>query len=264
VPIAEASAFGVLEIDAAGRVLAFAEKPPVPKEMPGRPGFALCSMGNYVFDSRVLIDELEADAQGESQHDFGRNILPEMVARGRPVFAYDFSTNLVPGASEATRGYWRDVGTIQAYWAAHMDLIEVVPSLDLYNNNWPIRSWTRPLPPAKFVFNDRGESGGQARMGVATDSMVSEGTIVSGGRVNRSVISPMVRVNSFSSIDESIILDGVDVGRHCRIRRAIIDKGVHVPPHTEIGYDAEADTRRFTVTDGIVVIPKGYQFERSA
>jgi glucose-1-phosphate adenylyltransferase len=264
VPVAEATAFGVLEIDASGRVLAFAEKPPVPKEMPGRPGFALCSMGNYVFDSRVLIDELEADAQGESQHDFGRNILPEMVARGRPVWAYDFSTNLVPGASEATRGYWRDVGTIQAYWAAHMDLVEVVPSLDLYNNNWPIRSWTRPLPPAKFVFNDPGESGGQSRMGLATDSMVSEGTIVSGGRVNRSVLSPMVRVNSFSSIDESIILDGVDVGRHCRIRRAIIDKGVHVPPHTEIGYDAEADARRFTITDGIIVIPKGYQFERSA
>jgi glucose-1-phosphate adenylyltransferase len=138
-----------------------------------------------------------------------------------------------------------------------------VPSLDLYNTRWPIRSGTRPLPPAKFVFADPGDGGGQARMGLATDSLVSEGCIISGGRVNRSVISPMVRVNSFSSIEESIVLDGVDIGRHCRIRRAIIDKGVHVPPHTEIGYDAEHDAKRFTITDGIVVIPKGYRFDRS-
>jgi glucose-1-phosphate adenylyltransferase len=264
VPVAEATAFGVLEVDASGRVKAFDEKPAAPKEMPGRPGWALCSMGNYIFDSRVLIEELTADAEGESQHDFGRNILPEMVARGKPVYAYDFSTNVVPGAVEGQSGYWRDVGTIQAYWAAHMDLIEVVPNLDLYNMRWPIRSWTRPLPPAKFVFNDPGDSGGQARKGTATDSLVAEGAIVSGGRVNRSVVSPMVRINSFSVIEESIILDGVDIGRHARIRRAIIDKGVHVPPHTEIGYDPEADARRFTVTDGIVVIPKGYKFERSA
>jgi glucose-1-phosphate adenylyltransferase len=264
VPVAEATAFGVLEIDAAGRVLAFAEKPSHPKEMPGRPGWALASMGNYVFTSKVLIEELTRDAEGESQHDFGRNILPEMVARGRPVYAYDFSQNLVPGASDATRGYWRDVGTIQAYWAAHMDLVEVVPSLDLYNMRWPIRSWTRPLPPAKFVFANAAESGGQARMGIATDSLVAEGAIVSGGRIDRTVLSPMVRINSFSHVEESIILDGVDIGRHCRIRRAIIDKHVRVPAHTEIGYDPEADAKRFTITDGIVVIPKGFNFDGSA
>jgi len=263
VPVAEATEFGVLEIDVSGRVLAFEEKPAVPKEMPGRPGFALASMGNYVFNSGVLIEELTKDAEGESQHDFGRNILPDMVARGKQVFAYDFSQNVIPGASEAARGYWRDVGTIQAYFDAHMDLVGVVPSLDLHNQKWPIRSWTRPLPPAKFVFADPGEHNGKPRMGYATDSLIAEGCIISGGHVNRTVCSPMVRINSFSSVEESIILDGVDVGRHARIRRAIIDKGVHIPPHTEIGYDPEADARRFTVSDGIVVIPKGYNFERS-
>lgn len=263
VPVAEATAFGILEIDSSGRVLAFAEKPANPKEIPGRPGWALASMGNYLFTSQVLVDELTRDAEGESQHDFGRNILPEMVARGRPVYAYDFSQNQVPGATEAQRGYWRDVGTIQAYWAAHMDLVEVVPSLDLYNMRWPIRSWTRPLPPAKFVFADAADGSGQARMGIATDSLVAEGAIVSGGRIDRTVISPMVRINSFSHVEESIILDGVDVGRHCRIRRAIIDKHVRVPANTEIGYDPEADAKRFTVTDGIVVIPKGFDFDRS-
>ena len=263
VPVAEASAFGVIEVDASWRVIAFDEKPAVPKEIPGRPGWALCSMGNYIFDSRVLVEELTADAEGESQHDFGRNILPEMVARGKPVYAYDFSQNVVPGAQEVNRGYWRDVGTIHAYWEAHMDLIEVVPSLDLYNMRWPIRSWTRPLPPAKFVFNDPGDAGGQPRMGIATDSLVAEGCIVSGGRVHRCVVSPMVRINSFAHVEDSIILDAVDVGRHCRIKKAIIDKGVHIPPHTEIGYDPEADAKRFTISDGIIVIPKGYKFDRS-
>jgi glucose-1-phosphate adenylyltransferase len=217
-------------------------------------------MGNYVFTKKLLLEELQRDASGDSAHDFGRNILPEMVARGRDVFAYDFSQNEVPGSHPNERGYWRDVGTISAYWKANLDLVKVVPDFDLYNPRWPLRTWTRPLPPAKFVFADPGDGSGHARMGIATDSLVSEGCIVSGGRIDRTVLSPQVRVNSFAYVEESIILDGVDIGRHCRIRRAIIDKDVHVPANTEIGYDPEADARRFTVSDGIVVVPKGYQF----
>ena len=260
VPVEEARAFGILEVDDRGKVVAFDEKPMHPKEMPGRPGWALASMGNYVFTQKLLLEELQRDASGDSAHDFGRNILPEMVARGRDVFAYDFSQNEVPGSHPNERGYWRDVGTISAYWKANMDLVKVVPDFDLYNPRWPLRTWTRPLPPAKFVFADPGDGSGHARMGIATDSLVSEGCIVSGGRIDRTVLSPQVRVNSFAYVEESIILDGVDVGRHCRIRRAIIDKGVRVPANTEIGYDPEADARRFTVSDGIVVVPKGYQF----
>ncbi|MCA1662971.1 MAG: glucose-1-phosphate adenylyltransferase [Myxococcales bacterium] len=260
VPVEEARSFGILEIDDRGKVVAFDEKPMHPKEMPGRPGWALASMGNYVFTQKLLLEELQRDASGDSAHDFGRNILPEMVARGRDVFAYDFSQNEVPGSHPNERGYWRDVGTISAYWKANMDLTKVVPDFDLYNPRWPLRTWTRPLPPAKFVFADPGDGSGHARMGIATDSLVSEGCIVSGGRIDRTVLSPQVRVNSFAYVEESIIMDSVDIGRHCRIRRAIIDKGVHVPPNTEIGYDPEADARRFTVSDGIVVVPKGYQF----
>jgi glucose-1-phosphate adenylyltransferase len=241
VPVEEARAFGILEIDDRGKVVAFDEKPMHPKEMPGRPGWALASMGNYIFTQKLLLEELQRDASGDSAHDFGRNILPEMVARGRDVFAYDFSGNEVPGSHPNERGYWRDVGTISAYWKANMDLVKVVPDFDLYNSRWPLRTWTRPLPPAKFVFADPGDGGGHARMGIATDSLVSEGCII-------------------SYVEESILLDAVDIGRHCRIRRAIIDKGVHVPANTEIGYDPEADARRFTVSDGIVVVPKGYQF----
>jgi glucose-1-phosphate adenylyltransferase len=260
VPIEEARSFGILEIDDRGKVVSFDEKPMHPKDMPGRPGWALASMGNYVFSKGLLLEELQRDASGDSAHDFGRNILPDMVARGRDVFAYDFSTNEIPGSHPNERGYWRDVGTISAYWKANMDLTKVVPDFDLYNPRWPIRTWTRPLPPAKFVFADPGDGSGHARMGIATDSLVSEGCIVSGGRIDRTIMSPQVRVNSFAYVEESILLDGVDVGRYCRIRRAIIDKGVHVPPNTEIGYDPEADARRFTVSDGIVVVPKGYQF----
>ena len=260
VPVEEARAFGILEIDDRGKVVAFDEKPMHPKHMPGRPGWALASMGNYVFTQKLLLEELQRDASGDSAHDFGRNILPEMVARGRDVFAYDFSQNEVPGSHPNERGYWRDVGTISAYWKANMDLTKVVPDFDLYNPRWPLRTWTRPLPPAKFVFADPGDGSGHARMGIATDSLVSEGCIVSGGRIDRTVLSPQVRVNSFAYVEESIIMDSVDIGRHCRIRRAIIDKGVHVPPNTEIGYDPEADARRFTVSDGVVIVPKGYQF----
>jgi glucose-1-phosphate adenylyltransferase len=260
VPVQEATAFGVLEVDESGRVLAFEEKPKQPREIPGRPGWALASMGNYVFETGVLIDELGRDAPADTQHDFGRNILPEMVGRGRAVYAYDFSQNVIPGADPSERGYWRDVGTIGAYWQANMDLVQVVPSFDLYNPRWPIRTWTRPLPPAKFVFADPGHGAAHARMGIATDSLVSEGCIISGGRIDRTICSPQVRINSFAHVEESVLLDGVDVGRHARLRRCIVDKGVHIPPGAEIGFDPELDAKRFTVSDGIVVIPKGYAF----
>jgi glucose-1-phosphate adenylyltransferase len=261
VPVAEATAFGVIEVDDRGKVITFDEKPQHPREIPGRPGWALASMGNYVFQTGALVDELARDASGNSAHDFGRNILPEMVARGRDVYVYDFSQNEIPGSHPNERGYWRDVGTIGAYWQANMDLTQVVPDFDLYNPRWPLRTWTRPLPPAKFVFADPGDGSGHSRMGIATDSLVSEGCIISGGRIDRTVLSPQVRINSFAYVEESLILDNVEVGRYCRIRKAIIDKGVHVPPHTEIGYDPEADARRFTISDGIVVVPKGYKFE---
>jgi glucose-1-phosphate adenylyltransferase len=261
VPVAEATAFGVIEVDDRGKVITFDEKPQHPREIPGRPGWALASMGNYVFQTGALVEELARDASGNSAHDFGRNILPEMVARGRDVYVYDFSQNEIPGSHPNERGYWRDVGTIGAYWQANMDLTQVVPDFDLYNPRWPLRTWTRPLPPAKFVFADPGDGSGHSRMGIATDSLVSEGCIISGGRIDRTVLSPQVRINSFAYVEESLVLDNVEIGRYCRIRKAIIDKGVHIPPHTEIGYDPEADARRFTISDGIVVVPKGYKFE---
>src|SRR6266542_452557 len=196
VPVAEAIQFGVLAVDEDGAILAFDEKPARPRELPGRPGWALASMGNYLFDAGPLVEELARDQEIEGNHDFGRNILPAMVGRRR-VYAYDFSKNEIPGMLERERGYWRDVGTIAAYWQANMDLIAVNPVFDLYNARWPIRTHTLPLPPAKFVFAEQG------RVGMATDSLVSEGCIISGGRIDRSVLSPGVRINSFAHVEES-------------------------------------------------------------
>ena len=257
VPAHEASAFGVIETSADGEILSFTEKPDHPREIPGRPGWALASMGNYVFSTPTLIAELERDQGEDGAHDFGRNILPSVV-RKRRAFVYDFSKNEVPGMGEGERGYWRDVGTIDAYWRANLDLVQVQPVFDLYNPRWPIRTYTKPLPPAKFVFaGGRGEEGGHARMGIATDSLVSEGCIISGGRIDRTVLSPGVRINSYSHVEESILMDDVQIGRRAKVRRAILDKGVDVPADAEIGYDVEADRRRFHVSDeGIVVVPK--------
>jgi glucose-1-phosphate adenylyltransferase len=252
VPVDEARAFGVLAVDDSGKVVAFDEKPARPREIPGRPGWALASMGNYIFSTDTLVDELQRDQdQDGSAHDFGKNVIPAMVGRSR-VFAYDFLENEIPGQLEHERGYWRDVGTVASYFQANMDLLAVSPQFDLYNPRWPMRTWAQPLPPAKFVFADEEH----ARMGIATDSLVSEGCVVSGGRIDRTILGPSARINSFAHVEESILFDGVDVGRHARIRRAIIDKGVHIPPRTEIGYDPVADARRFSIVDGIVVIPK--------
>ncbi len=251
VPVAVARSFGVLDVSVDGEILAFDEKPSQPREMPGRPGWALASMGNYIFSVDPLIDELRADQEDDSSHDFGHNVLPAMVGKRR-VYAYDFSKNEIPGMLERERGYWRDIGTIDAYWSANMDLVSVNPIFDLYNMRWPIRTYTPPLPPAKFVFAE------QQRIGMATDSLVSEGCIISGGRIDRSVLSPGVRINSFAHVEETILMDGVDVGRHARIRRAVVDKGVHLPPGMEIGYDHDEDRRRgLTVSpEGVVVVEK--------
>jgi glucose-1-phosphate adenylyltransferase len=253
---AEARSFGVIEVDADGRILAFHEKVENPPEIPGRPGMCLASMGNYIFRTQGLLDALHADAKDdESKHDFGRNIVPMMVQGGKSCFVYDFNTNIVPGEDPdgATTNYWRDIGTVDAYFEAQMDLVSVKPAFNLYNQRWPIRTGTNHDPPAKFVFRDEAN----ARVGVATESLVSQGCIISGGRINRSVLSNRCRINSFSSVDECVLFENVVIGRHARIRRAIIDKDVEIPPGTVIGYDLAADRKRWSVSEGgVVVIPK--------
>ncbi len=253
VPRHEARAFGVIEADAEGRIIAFHEKVADPPPMPGHPNLALASMGNYIFNTNELLTSLEEDAANEqSAHDFGRDIIPMMVNKGKRVHVYDFQTNQVPGEDEGTP-YWRDIGTIDAYWAAQMDLIAVQPAFNLYNQRWPIRTAMSHDPPAKFVFREEWN----ARVGIATESLVSLGCIISGGRIHRSVLSNRCRVNSFSHVEESVLFENVVIGRHAKIRRAIIDKDVEVPPNTQIGYNLEEDRKRWYVSEGgIVVIPK--------
>jgi glucose-1-phosphate adenylyltransferase len=254
VPRTEASRFGVMEVDEEGWVSAFHEKVPDPPGLPDEPGRCYASMGNYVFGRTVLEEVLLQDLEiPDSSHDFGADILPRMVSEGRRVLAYDFETNLVPGMPEDSRNtYWRDVGTIDAYYEAQLDLKEVVPQLDLYNRQWPINTLGSTAPPAKFVHDTEG------RVGEARQSVIGAGTIVSGALVRESVLGRNVHAHSHSLIEESIIMDGVDIGQHCRIRRAIIDKDVHIPPGTEVGYDANLDRERgHKVTEsGITVVPK--------
>jgi len=251
VPAQEASGFGLVDVDADFRVVGFREKPPI---APGDTEPKLASMGLYVFRADTLMREIVADAERpNSAHDFGRDILPALVPGGR-LMAYDFSKNVIPGMDERERGYWRDIGTIDAYWAASLELVSVAPNFSLYNPGWPIYTAYYPSAPAKFVFSDREHN----RVGIATDSMVSEGCIISGGHVDRSILGLRVRVNSFSSVSESILFDDVEVGRNARLRRTIVDKGVEIPAGLTVGYDLEEDRKRFTVSDdGVVVIPKG-------
>ena len=259
IPVAEAGEFGIIEVDGDGRMVGFMEKPKEnPRTIPGDPARCLASMGNYLFTTDALVQEIVRDAgDPNSAHDFGRSIVTAMYSR-RPVFVYDFAQNRVPGQTEKERGYWRDVGSLDAYYQANMDLVAVDPVFSLYNSEWPIYTFQHQEPPAKFVFANEREN----RVGRATDSLVSEGCIVSGGQVHHSILSPRVRINSYASVEDSILFDNVDVGRHCRIRRAIIDKHVEVPAGTQIGYDLEEDRRRFHVTEsGIVVIPKGMHVE---
>lgn len=258
VPLSEAHHFGIVEIDDDWRVTGFVEKPKEgAKTIPGRPDMVLASMGNYIFDASVMIDVLQKNALRDSAHDFGKEIIPDMYPRTK-VHAYDFAKNRVPGEEGHNHGYWRDVGTVDAFFEASMDLVSVTPAFNLYNPQWPIVSAQMNLPPAKFVFADSKSQ----RIGIATDSLVSDGVIISGGTINRCVLHPRVRIHSYSDIDESILMDGVEIGRHSRIRRAIIDKGVKIPAGSNIGYDVEADRQRFTVTEsGIVVVPKGAEVE---
>jgi len=254
VPLEQASQFGVITADKDGRMLNFLEKPTDPKPMIGDPTKVLASMGNYLFTTEALVREIVRDAGKESAHDFGKSIISEMFKHAN-VFVYDFAKNKVPGQSEREAGYWRDVGDLETYYEANMDLVDVDPQLSLYNDRWPI--YTAPsttTAPAKFVFNNLEDK----RVGTATDSLVSDGCIISGGAVNKSVLASGVRVNSYSDVSDSILFEGVNVGRRARIKRAIIDKNVEIPPGMEIGYDPEEDKRRFHVTQsGIVVVPKG-------
>lgn len=254
VPIEEGDQFGILDVDLDGRVKNFVEKPKNPPPMPNDPTRCLASMGNYIFRTDSLVSEVTQDARVEgSAHDFGKSILSHMHHRAN-VFAYDFFSNVVPGQGQRERGYWRDVGTLDAYFQANMDLVGVEPIFNLYNAEWPIHTANTNLPPAKFVFFDQ-DSG---RVGRATDSLVSEGCIVSGGWVKQSVLSPRVRVNSWAEVSESILMEGVEIGRHAVVRRAIIDKNVTIPPGTKIGVDVEEDKKRFSLTEsGLVLIPKG-------
>lgn len=256
VPLKEARQFGVIQVDPAGRIIGFQEKPEKPVPIPGRPDMAFASMGNYIFDVDFLIEALFNDAANPSStHDFGKDILPSLYDR-HPLYAYDFAQNKVPGITREEIGYWRDVGTIHSFWETNMDLRNVKPVFNLYNRKWPVMSVSLGLPPAKFVFNQDG------RRGQAINSLVAEGTIVSGGIVQDSVIGRGVYIDSGAAIINSLVMDRVQVGQHCKINLAIIDKNVVIPPKTVIGYNLEEDKKRFHVDpdSNIIVIAKGYKF----
>jgi glucose-1-phosphate adenylyltransferase len=251
-PLALADQFGVIETGPDGvGVSAFREKPTDATGLPDAPEQIYASMGNYVFDTRVLIDIVKQDAlDPSSKHDVGGDLIPKLVRAGCAQ-VYDFADNRVPGSTDRDRGYWRDVGTLDAFYEAHMDLISVHPIFNLYNREWPIYTGHDPLPPAKFVFNDEG------RRGYATDSMVSPGAILSGGTAERSILSPAVHVDAGATVCDSVLMDGVRVGRGAVVRRAIIDKNVVVPDGAEIGVDLARDQERFTITpSGVRVIEK--------
>jgi glucose-1-phosphate adenylyltransferase len=254
VPIEQASQFGVITADASGRMVDFQEKPANATPMVGDPTKVLASMGNYLFTTEALVREIVRDAGKESAHDFGKSIISEMHKHTK-VAVYDFATNTVPGQGPAEVGYWRDVGDLETYYESNMDLVSVDPKLSLYNDRWPLyTAASASAAPAKFVFNNLLDQ----RIGSATDSLVSEGCIISGGRIHRCILSPRVRVNSYSEVVDTILFEGVNVGRHSKIKRAIIDKNVDIPPGTTIGYDPEEDRRRFFVSpSGLVVVPKG-------
>lgn len=249
VPVEEGHQFGIIEVDENFQIMGFQEKPSRPRQIPGRPGVCFASMGIYLFDRGVLEDALVSDAADqESRHDFGKNVIPSLI-EGKRVFAYDFKDE-----EKSTPRYWRDVGTIDSYFEANMDLVRVSPELNLYSPTWPIRTEPLMMPPPKFVFAQAGEGG---RRGVALDSLVSPGCIISGGRVHRSVLSPDVRVNSFARVEHSILLNGVQVGRRAVVRNAVIDKEVFVPEGAVIVGGQGADRERFfTSPNGIVVVQK--------
>jgi glucose-1-phosphate adenylyltransferase len=244
VPVADGTRFGIVAIDEGERVTGFEEKPAQPAPAPGSPDVALASMGIYIFRAEVLVRALEEDAaSADSQHDFGRNIIPSLI-HSAPVFAYRFYDENKKAAK-----YWRDIGTLDAYFDASMDLCHVNPEFNLYDPEWPLRTYQPQAPPAKFVFAEEGR-----RCGQALDSIISNGCIISGSRVSGSILCPNVRVHSFCQIEQAILMQGVRVGRHARIRRAIVDRDVLIPRGALIGFDSEEDRRRHTVTEGGVVV----------
>ena len=244
VPIADANRFGIIAVDETERVTGFQEKPSAPSAIPGSPDFALASMGVYIFETAAVVRALEADANRQTTHDFGRDIIPALI-HDAPMYSYRFYDE-----NKKVSKYWRDIGTLDAYFDANMDLCQVNPEFNLYDPEWPLRTYQPQAPPAKFVFAEPG-----GRCGQALDSVISPGCIVSGSTILGSVLCPNVRVHSFCHVDRCILMPGVRIGRHARIRRAIIDRDVLIPRGALIGYNAEEDARRHTVTDsGIVVV----------
>ncbi len=246
--------FGVLEQDKDSRIVGWQEKPEDPKPSPHDPDKCHVSMGIYCFNRDLLMQALIEDAEdANSSHDFGKDVIPKMIGSGRRLYSFNFVDENKKAAQ-----YWRDVGTMEAYYEANMDLVSVSPVFNLYDKDWPLRTYQRQYPPAKFVFAMEGR-----RMGIALDSIVSNGCIVSGGRVTNSILSPDVRINSYSEVDSSILYSHVDIGRYARIRRAIIDRHLHIPEHTEIGYNLDEDRKKYHVTDTgiVVVVPEQRMFE---
>ncbi len=251
VPKEDASRFGVFSVDDDNRVIGFAEKPKEPVTIPGRET-CFASMGNYIFPTKKLIEVLLEGKKRHEDLDFGKHVIPMMLEQGDRVFAYNFNDNLVAGMKSEERGYWKDVGTLDSYYEANMDLIHVSPQLNLYNYKWPILTNQGNLPPAKTVFDE------ENRRGANIDSYVTGGCITSGSIVRRSILGPMCKINSYSQVEDSILFENVTVGRHAKIKRAIIDKGVIIPDGTTIGYDREEDLKQgYTLTEsGIVVVPR--------
>lgn len=243
VPLEEAKAFGVMGVDEDKRIRQFVEKPSNPPSMPGRPDQALASMGIYIFNTKFLFEQLikDSDTSGSSR-DFGKDIIPSVIDTHR-IFAYPFRD-----PQSGVQAYWRDVGEVDSFWSANMELINVNPELNLYDDEWPIWTYQAQTPPAKFVFDD------EDRRGFAVDSMVSGGCIISGAEIKRSLLFSNVRVNSYTKVTDSVVLPDVNIGRHCRITRAIIDKSCHIPPNTVIGEDLEEDSKRFHVSKGGIVL----------
>ncbi|HEX8833916.1 MAG TPA: glucose-1-phosphate adenylyltransferase [Abditibacteriaceae bacterium] len=247
----EAKRLGVAGADETGRVTQFVEKPKDPPTIPGSDDTSYASMGVYIFSTDVLVRRIIADVKQDTEHDFGKNIIPKMVKGGDRVFAYPFVDE-----NKKEEVYWRDIGTLASYYEANMDLVSVSPLFNLYDDEWPIHRRHQPGPPAKTVFNEHD------RVGSATDSLLATGVIISGSRVSRSIVGPRSFIHSWAEVSNSILFDDVEIGRHCRIRNTIIDKHVKVPPGTVIGYDPDADREKYTVTDeGIVVLPKGIQLK---
>jgi glucose-1-phosphate adenylyltransferase len=252
----QASRFGVMVLDHNDRVIGWQEKPKDPTPSPRNPAKCQVSMGIYCFNRDLLIKSLIEDAEdGNSSHDFGRDVIPKLIQSSARVYSYNFVDE-----NKTEAQYWRDIGTIEAYYEANMDLVAVSPVFNLYDHDWPLRTYQRQYPPAKFVFALEGR-----RMGIALDSIVSMGSIISGGRVTNSILSPDVRINSYTEIDNCILFPHVNVGRYSRIRRTIIDRDVHIPEHTEIGYDLEQDKEKYHVTESgiVVVVPEQRVFEEA-